>query len=226
MKNYRWPELDLDDPQTQQAWLWPAVETYSNPWWTDPRDFTQDELARTAAQKWFEGQCLRNVRRRVRRRQALFLCAVMCTAVVLSYLAFDSWIGESDGDGLDKTLLLIVALPGSGVFLPLLWGLYVGFRRNWAETYPYMEFRNLKRQLKERSIDDYRTWLSELRTTEPDLFFQIMTWSQNENALQIQRKTLRAAQRAAFAAESAANAAWANERSTQAIRNQIKYGHE
>ena len=220
MKNYNWPKLDLDDPQIQQEWLWRIFAPYSNPWWMDPRDLTQDKLARIAAQEWFEGQCVRGVRRAKRRRQAFVFCALL----VVPYWALAGWLGGMSDSGLDYTKP--IALWGSPVFILFLLIPFKRFRREWAEMDPYREFFKLKKQLEERSVDDYRYWLTDLRTTDPNLFFQINTWSQNERALEIQRHTLIAAQRAADAAEAAAYIASENESNTRAIRNQIKYGHE
>jgi hypothetical protein len=107
-----------------------------------------------------------------------------------------------------------------------LYVLFAVYRRNWAEKAPYTQFYRLKRELEERSRNDYRVWLDELRLSNPDLFFQINVWSQNERAIEIQTRTMIAAQRAASAAERAAVAAQQNEQNTRAIRNQIRNGHE
>ncbi len=204
------PKLDLDDPEVQREWLWKIFAPYSNPWWTDPRDFAHDQLTRKAAQEWFEGQCIRDIRRPKRRRQAF----VFCVFLVLIYFAFSAFIGWME------------PLWGSPLLILLLVISLKKFRRNWAEEHPYQDFYKLKKQLRQRSADDYRTWFASLSTSDPGLYSQILTWEQNEEMLRIQRGVLAASQAAAAASQAAAAAARTNAANTTAIRNQIKYGRE
>ncbi len=212
--------LDFDDPWVQREWLLRVFVPYSNPWWSDPRDLVNDQMARDAAQRLFEGQCVRDFRRKRRRRQALSICVLL----VGLYVYLVRWLGGSSDPESDLTTMF--ALGGLPFLLLVLYVLFACYRRSWAEKAPYTQFYILKRELEERSRNDYRVWLDELRLSNPDLFFQINVWSQNERAIEIQTRTMIAAQRAASAAERAAVAAQQNEQNTRAIRNQIRNGHE
>ncbi len=207
---YEFPRLDLDDPQMQKEWLSKLFIPYSNPWWTDPRDFTQDQMTRNAGQLWFQGQCIRNIRRPKRRRQALAFSA----SFVLIYFAFAAWIGWME--------------PLWG--LPLLILFFVislkDFRRKWAYEAPYAEFQSAKKKLYKRSENDYRDWRSSLRAIDPDLYFQILSWEQKEEMIRQNNEMIRQNQEILRLQQIATAAAQTNAQNTTAIRNQIRYGRE
>jgi hypothetical protein len=217
---YEFPRPDLDEPQMQKQWLSKLFIPYSNPWWTDPRDFIQDQMTRNTAQLWFQGHCVRHLRRRKRRYQAIFFSPLL----IIAYLKFTSWLGGISDSGTSYTEP--IALWGSPLLLIALL-LFTGrFRRKWANEAPFAEFQSAKKKLYKRSEDDYRDWRSSLRAIDPDLYFQILSWEQKEEMIRQNNEMIRQNQEILRLQQIATAAAQTNAQNTTAIRNQIRYGRE
>jgi hypothetical protein len=206
-----------------QEWITHHNFPHSNPWWADPRDFTHDPMVQNAARLYEDAQAVRATREKTRRIQSFCLCALL----VIAYFIFISWLGSptSDSRGDTGDYRVTFGLWGSPFLLLAMIPVFL-FRGKWARDKPFVEFGKVARQLRQRSHDDYRIWLSTLSTSDPGLYSQILTWEQNEEMLRIQRGVLAASQAAAAASQAAAVAARTNAENTTAIRNQIKYGHE
>ena len=221
------PKTNFAVTGVSQKWLSELVTPYSNPWWSDPRDFANDPMVQNAARLCEAAQATKTTREITRRIQALKFCPIL----IIPYLFCAFWLGGMSDSGADYRGA--TALWGSPFLLLTMFFFVRRFRREWARDEPFVEYRKVRRQLWQRSYDDYRIWLSSLSTSDPGLYSQILTWEQNEEILRIQRGVLAASQAAAAASQAAAAASQAaaaaartNAENTTAIRNQIKYGRE
>jgi hypothetical protein len=175
--------------------------SYANPFWTDKHDWSNDPLANEAV-------TFLRVSEAVTRKRRAISWAIGFGYLIVGVVLLVAWLGSADannngGDqyGIPFGIMTVGMLP---IFTIL--SLWIGG--------PGKTFSRLFHQASEQSQTRYEHWKLNLQSSDPDMYFKILTWEQGQHALEAQQTTARATKAMAHYARQTT-------RNTAAIRSEL-----